>query len=200
MTIEEFLQELYGDELSDMFTGNRTNALLESRGKLLPLMNTAMIYAYAKWKIKYDSELVSVVEGTNEYTLAATDVLSVIQIVNVYGLDVPQSEYQVLGQSIYFPYPQTQQLEVVYKVKHTKYTTAQDDALVDLELPDLLGPWLKAYVCHRFFASMKTESAVAKATDFLAQAMMAENMFINTNTTNEFTAVNNEKLSARGFA
>jgi hypothetical protein len=199
MTIEEFLQELYGDELSDMFTGNRTNALLESRGKLLPLMNTAMIYAYAKWKIKYDSELVNVVEGTNEYTLAATDVLSVIQIVNVYGLDVPQSEYQVLGQSIYFPYPQTQQLEVVYKVKHTKYTTVQDDALTDLELPDLLIPWLKAYVCHRFFASMKTESAVAKATDFLAQAMMAENMFVQTNTTGEFTAPVNDKMLARGF-
>lgn len=198
MTIEEFLQELYGDELSDMFAGNR-NSAVESRPKLLPLMNTAMIYAYSKWKIKYDSEMLAVVEGTNEYTLAATDVLAIIQLVNVYGLDVPQSEYQVLGQTIYFPYPQTQQIEVIYKVKHTNYTVAQDDALVDLELPDLLVPWLKAYVCHRYFASMKTESAVAKATDFLAQALMAENFFVQTNTTNEFTAPTNAKMFARGF-
>jgi hypothetical protein len=198
MTIEEFLQELYADELSDAFAGNRTN-VNESRAKLFPLMNTAMAYAYAKWKIKYDSELINVVEATNEYTLAATDVLSIIQIVNVYGLDVPQSEYQVLGQSIYFPYPQTQQLEVVYKVKHAKYTTAQDDSLVDLELPDLLVPWIKAYICHRYYASMASESGAAKATHFLALATMAEQLYVDTNTTGEFTAPSNEKMLARGF-
>jgi hypothetical protein len=129
MTIEEFLQELYGDELSDMFAGNR-NDPDESRAKILPLMNTAMSLAYAKWKCKYDSEVLDIVEGTNEYELCAGDILAVIQIMNVYGLEMPQSDYQVLNQTVYFPYPQTQQVEVVYKVKHTKYTTDQDDSQV----------------------------------------------------------------------
>ena len=200
MTIEEFLQELYRDELSDMFSGNRVNANIESRGRLLPLINIAMAYAYAKWKVKYSSEMLDVVEGTTEYTLAATDVLSVIQIVNVYGIDVPQSEYQVLGSTIYFPIPQTQTVEVIYKPKHVKYVEEQDDAFTELDLPAMLVPWLKAYVCHRYFASMKTEGALAKAADFLVQAQMCEAMFVDTNTTNEFTAPTNRKMAARGFA
>jgi len=198
MTIDEFLQELYGDELSDMFAGNR-NSAVESRPKLLPLMNTAMAYAYAKWKIKYSSEMINVVEDTYEYTLVATDLLAVTRLVNVYGLDVSSTDYQVLGQVITFPYPITQQLEVVYQVKHTKYTLAQDDTLTDLVLPDMLVPWLKAYVCHRYFASMKSEAALAKAADFLQQALVCENMFVQTNTTNEFTAPTNSKISVRGF-
>jgi hypothetical protein len=200
MTLEEFFQELFRDELSDLFPGNRMNANIESRPKLLPLVNTAMAYAYSKWKVKYASEMLEVVDGTTEYQLAATDILGVIQIVNVYGMDVPQSEYQVLGSKIYFPFPQTQTLEVVYKVKHTKYVEAQDDALVELELPEMLVPWLKAYVCHRYFASMKTEGALAKAADFLVQAQMCENAYMNTNTTQEFTAPVNRKMEARGFA
>jgi len=200
MTLEEFLQELYADELSDMFPANRPNAVLESRTKLFPLINSAMTYAYSKWKIKYGSEMINVVEGTNEYTLEATDVLSIVQLVNVYGLDVPQSDYQVLDKTIYFPYPQTQTLEVIYKVKHNKFTTAQDDALTVLELPEMLIPWLKAYICHRYFASMKTEAALVKAADFLGQAQTAELVFSNTNTTNEFTAPTNRKIDMRGFA
>lgn len=200
MTIEEFLQELYRDELSDMFSGNRVNANVESRVRLLPLMNTAMSYAYSKWKCKYASEMLNVVEGTTEYTLAATDVLAIIQLINVYGIDVPQNEYQVLGSTIYFPFPQTQTLEVVYKVKHTKYVEAQDDALTPLDLPEMLVPWLKAYVCHRFFAAMKGEAALAKAADFLGQAQLCEQMFMNTNTTGEFTAPTNHKMESRGFA
>lgn len=200
MTIEEFLQELYRDELSDMFSGNRVNANVESRVRLLPLINTAMAYAYSKWKCKYASEMLDVVEGTTEYTLAATDVLAVIQLINVYGIEVPQSEYQVLGSTIYFPFPQTQTLEVVYKPKHVKYTEAQDDALTQLELPEMLVPWLKAYVCHRYFASMKTEGALAKAADFLGQAQLCEQMFMNTNTTGEYTAPTNRKMESRGFA
>jgi hypothetical protein len=200
MTLEELLQELFADELSDMFPANRSNAVLESRTKLFPLINSAMTYAYSRWKCKYASEMISVVEGTNEYTLESEDILSVIQLVNVYGIDVPESQYQVLGQTIYFPYPETQTLEVVYKVKHRKYTTDQDDSLVIIELPDMLVPWLKAYVCHRYFASMKTEGALVKAADFLDQAQMAEAVFVNTNTTNEFTAPTNCKMEARGFA
>ncbi len=200
MTIEEFLQELYHDELSDMFPANRPNAVIESRSKLFPLINSAMTYAYAKWKCKYSSEMLDVVEGTHEYTLEATDLLAVIELINVYGKELPQSEYQVLGQSIYFPYPQTQTLEVVYTVKHAKYTLDQDDALTPLDLPEMLVPWLKAYVCHRYFASQKSEGALVKAADFLGQANYCEQMFMNTNTTNEFTAPVNGKLTDRGFA
>lgn len=199
MTLEEFFQELFRDELSDLFPGNRMNANVESRPKLLPLINTAMTYAYSKWKVKYASEMLEVVEGTTEYELTAPDILAVIQIVNVYGMDVPQSEYQVLGSKIYFPFPQTQTLEVIYKVKHVKFVEAQDDALTLLDLPEMLVPWLKAYVCHRYFASMKTEGALAKAADFLMQAQMAEQAFMSTNTTQEFTAPANRKLEARGF-
>ena len=200
MTLEEFFQELFRDELSDLFPGNRMNANVESRPKLLPLINSAMTLAYSKWKVKYASEMLEVVAGTTEYTLAATDILSVIQMVNVYGIEVPQSDYQVLGSTIYFPDPQTQTLEVIYKTKHVKYVEAQDDSLVELELPEMLVPWLKANVCHRYFASMKTEGALAKAADFLGQAQMAELMFTSTNTTNEFTAPVNRKMEARGFA
>jgi hypothetical protein len=199
MTIDEFLQELYGDELSDHFAGNR-NSLVESRPKLLPLLNSSMAYAYSKWKCAFSSEMLDITADVNEYTLEALDVLQVTQLVNVYGLDVPTSDYQVLGQQIYFPYPETQTLEVIYKIKHTKYTIEQDDEAVDLVLPEMLVPWLKAYVCHRYFAPMKTESALLKAADFLAQAMMCENVFVQTNTTNEFTAPTNRKMESRGFA
>jgi hypothetical protein len=208
MKIEEFLQELYVDELSDMFAGNRNNAL-EGRPKLLPLMNTAMAYAYAKWKIKYGSYMLDVSADVNEYEIPVSvgtdpnivyyNVLQIVQLVNVYGLDVPQSQWQALERKIYFPYPETQTLEVIYKEPHIKYTVAQDDAMVDLVLPEMLVPWLKAYVCHRYFASQKNEASLAKAADFLGQAMVCEQMFLNTNTTNEFTAPVNEKLSSRGF-
>lgn len=209
MKIEEFLQELYNDELSDMFAGNR-NTPSESRPKLLPLMNTAMAYAYSKWKIKYGSYMLTTTADVYEYEIPKSEglppnptvyynVLQIVQLINVYGLEVPQSEYQVLGRKIYFPYPENQTLEVIFKEPHTKYTLAQDDAYVDLELPEMLIPWLKAYVCHRYFASMKTEPALVKAADFLGQAQLCEQMFINTNTTNEFTAPVTDKLSARGF-
>lgn len=199
MTIEELLQEMYGDELSDLFVGNRHNPA-DSRPKLIPLLNTSMAYAYAKWKCAYDSEMLAITENVNEYTLAATNVLQVTQLVNVYGLDVPQDEWQVLGSQIYFPYPENQTVEVIFKISHAKYTVAQDDSLVDLVLPEMLVPWLKAYTAHRYFASMKTESALVKAADFLAQAMLCENIFMQTNTTNEFTAPTNRKIESRGFA
>lgn len=199
MTIAEFLQELYADELSDAFIGNQTNAL-EGRPKLFTLMNAAMAYAYARWKIKYETTMLNVVENTTTYTLSEPNLLQVVQLINVYGLEVPQSEYQVLGSQIYFPYPQTQQLQVVYKVKPTRFETTQTDSQVELELPDLLIPWFKAYICHRFYASMATEVGAAKATHFLALATMAEDLFIQTNTTNEFTPDTNDKLASRGFA
>jgi len=199
MTIEELLQEMYGEELSDLFVGNRHNPA-DSRPKLIPLLNTSMAYAYAKWKCAYDSEMLTILEDTNEYTLAATNVLQVTQLVNVYGLDISQDQYQVLGSQIYFPYPENQTVEVVFKTSHAKYTVAQDDSLVDLVLPEMLVPWLKAYTAHRYFASMKTESALVKAADFLAQAMLCENIFMQTNTTNEFTAPTNRKIESRGFA
>lgn len=200
MNMEEFLQELYREELSDVFSANRANAGIESRPKLFPLINSAMAYAYAKWKIKYSSEMLEVREDTKEYTLAATDLLSVIQLVNVYGCEVPQNEYLVLGNKIYFPSPQTQTLEVVYKVKHTKFSLEQDDQFTEIELPDMLFPWLRAYVCFRYFSSMKTESALQAAAQFLTHAQMCEGVYVDTNTTNEFTAPTNRKMEARGFA
>lgn len=200
MNMEEFLQELYREELSDVFSANRANAAIESRPKLFPLINSAMAYAYAKWKIKYGSEMLDVREDTTEYTLAATDLLSVIQLINVYGLEVPSTEYQVLGNKIYFPAPQTQTLEVVYKVRHTKFSLEQDDQFVEIELPDMLFPWLRAYVCFRYFSSMKTESGLQAAAQFLSQAQLCEAMYVDTNTTNEFTAPTNRKMESRGFA
>lgn len=200
MNMEEFLQELYRDELSDVFSANRANAAIESRPKLFPLINAAMSYAYAKWKVKYDSEMINVVADTKEYTLAADDVLGIIEIVNVYGLEVPQSEYQVQGKTIYFPDPQTQTLEVVYKVRHTKFTLDQDDQFTEIELPEMLLPWLRAYVCFRYFSGMKTESGQAAAAQFFSHAQLCEANFVNTNTTNEFTAPVNRKMESRGFA
>jgi hypothetical protein len=199
MTIEELLQELYADELSDSFAGNRVNPL-EGRAKLLTLLNSAMAYAYAKYKVKYESTMLAVTEDTTTYTLYEPDLLQVTELINVYGLEVPVDEYQVLGSSIYFPYPKTQTLEVVYKTKPTKFTADQTDADVELELPDLLVPWLKAYVCHRYYASMASETGATKAAHFLALATMAEEVYVATNTTGEFTAPTNDKMLARGFA
>jgi hypothetical protein len=73
------------------------------------------------------------------------------------------------------------------------------DSTTNLELPDLLVPWLKAYVCYRFFASMATEVGVAKATHFLALSVAAEDLYVQTNTTGEFTAPTSDKLASRGF-
>jgi hypothetical protein len=198
MTIEEFLQELYRDELSDVFAGNR-NVALESRPKLFPLMNTAMTNAYSRWKIKYASEMLDITTDVHEYELVATDVLQIVQLMNVYGLEIALSDYQVLGKTLYFPTPERQTVEVVYKPKPVKFTVEQDDALTELELPEMLIPWLKAYVCHRYFAAMKSEAALTKAADYLIQVSMCENVFANTNTTGEFTAPINRKLDVRGF-
>ena len=199
MTIEEFLKELYGHELSDMFAGNR-NSPKESRPKLLPLLNSALEYAYSKWTCKTATAMLDTVEGTYEYVLPQTDILQVLQLVNVYGVGLLESEYQVRGQTIYFPRPATQTLQVVYKTIPTKMLVTQDDATVALEVPVLLVPWVKAWVCWRYFAPMVSEEGKAKALEFLNQANLAEALFVSTNTTNEFTAVPNTKMEARGFA
>lgn len=198
MTIEEFLQQLYNDELSDFFAGNR-NSRVESRPKLLPLINVGLQYAYAKYKLDYDSLLLSVSEGVTEYVLDADDILQVVQVINVYGHELSSTEYQVLGQRIYFPFPRTQELEVVYKTKAEPLSVDQDDAEVVLELPDLLIPWLKAYVCYRYFAPMASDVGASKATHFLALATAAEEFYVNTNTSGEFTAPTNDKMASRGF-
>lgn len=198
MTIDEFLQQLYGEELSDMFAGNR-NSKIESRPKLIPLINVGLQYAYAKYKLDYDSLLLSVSEGVTEYVLDAEDILQVIQVINVYGQELPSTEYQVLGQRIYFPFPRTQELEVVYKTKPEMLSVTQDDEDTVLELPDALIPWLKAFVCYRYFASMANETGAAKAAHFFTLALAAEEFYVNTNTTNEFTAPTTDKMSARGF-
>lgn len=197
-TVAEFIDELLFDELSDMFIGNR-HAVEEVRPKLLPLMNTAMTYAYAKWEGLYRTTKLSLEADKTDYQLRNADILQIIEIHNVYGIEIPQNEYRVIGQSLRFYYPSTQEVQIVYKAKHPKYTLAQDDTQVLVALPDMLMPWLKAYVCYRYFSSMKNADAQAKAMDFLAQATMHENMFVQTNTTNEFTALMSDKMTFRGF-
>lgn len=199
MTVDEFIKELFAEELSDMFPANR-HIPADGRAKILPLMNTAMVHAYAKWKCKFDSEMLSVVADTKQYTLSATNVLQITQLVTAYGIDVPTDQYQVLGSQIYFPSPETRTLEVIFKVTHEKYTLDQDDTGVDIELPAGLIPWMKAYVCHRYFVPMKSEVGIAKAAEFLAQATYCEQHYINTNSSGEFTAPTTWKMVARGFA
>jgi hypothetical protein len=46
---------------------------------------------------------------------------------------------------------------------------------------------------------MKTEEGLLAAANFLGQANVCEQMFVNTNTTNEYTARTNTKLCSRGF-
>jgi hypothetical protein len=198
MNVDEFLSELYGDELSDMFAGNR-NSKEESRIKLLPLMNTGMTYAYAKYKIAYDTVQLMVTADVEDYTISEEDFLAVDAVVNAYGRELEDTEVQILGKQLHFYDPEEAELQVVYKTKPVKFTIAQDDEDVDIVLPDLLIPWLKAYTCHRFFASMKTEEGLLAAANFLNQATVCEQMFMNTNTTNEYTAHTNTKLCSRGF-
>lgn len=199
MTVDEFLTELYADELSDMFAGNR-NSKEESRAKLFPLMNTGMTYAYAKYKIAYDTEQLNVTADVADYQVQDTDFLAVDAVVNAYGRELEDTEVRILGKSLHFYDPEEAELQIVFKTKPVKFTEAQDDEAVDVALPELLVPWLRAYVCHRFFASMKTEEALAQAANFLSQAQTCEAMFERTNTTNEFTAKTNTKLCSRGFA
>lgn len=198
-TVAEFLEELYNDELSDMFAGNR-NSQLEGRKKLIPLLNAGMTLAYAKWDCKLDSVQLPLNSAVHEYTVPSPDLLQVIRVVNVYGIDVPQSEYTVLGSVIRFHHPTNQTIEVIYKTRHIKYFLAQIDSEVPLKLPEMLVPWLKAFVCYRFFAPMKTEDAILKAADFANQADTWANIFAQTNTTNEFTPPTSSKLYDRGFA
>lgn len=199
MTVDEFLSELYGDELSDMFAGNR-NAKEDGRVKLLPLMNVGMTYAYAKYKIAYDTEQLLVTADVADYTVQDADFLSVDAVVNAYGRELDDTEVQILGKSLHFYDPEEAELQIVFKTKPEKFTLAQDDEAVDVALPELLIPWLKAYTCYRYFAPMKGEAEQAKALDFFNQAAICEAMFERTNTTREFTPRTNTKLCGRGFA
>ena len=204
MTVDEFLVELYGDELSDMFVGNR-NSKIESRGKLFPLMNTAMLYAYATFKIRLATVQLQVLDGTDVYVLLdgltpRTDVLAITRVINTYGRELKPDEVTILGQTLTFPNPQTVELQVEYKVKPVRFTEEQDDEDVILDLPDLLVPWMRAFVAARIFMSQKTEEALAKGTHLMTQAKLMENLYTSTNTSNEFTLPDSSKMRLRGFA
>jgi len=199
MTVDEFLVELYNDELSDVFAGNR-NAKVESRPKLLPLINTGMNYAYATYKINFTTTQLVVTADLKAYTLPETDILAITAIYNSYGRELEATEVSILGKELYFPVPDNVELQVEYKTKPTKFTVAQDDTAVQLVLPDLLIPWLRAYVASRYFASMKTDEAVGKSVDFQNQATRHEQIYQMTNTTNEYSSASNNRLGGRGFA
>jgi len=199
MTVDEFFSELYNDELSDLFIGNR-NSREEPRAKLLPLMNTGMTYAYAKYKVQFAKVPLTVTADVSEYTLPQTDILAITRVINSHGRELEGHEVQILGQTLFFPDPVATTLTVEYKLKPFPFVEGQDDKTTPLNLPHLLIDWLRPYVASRYLAAQKTDAQVAKAKDFMNQAVTAEQVFMNTNTTNEYSSKNNTRLQGRGFA
>lgn len=206
MTVDEFLSDLYNDELSDMFIGNR-NAKVEARGKLFPLINKGMTQAYAKYMIAWQTVQLPITADEKTYDLAdpafqspPLDPLAVIEVLNVYGRRLTAAECRIQGNILYFPCPTDTELQVVYKTKPVRMDESQDDKTVSILLPELLLPWLGSWVAYRTFASKKDEGSLATAQKYLQLAQSFEDVFIATNTTNESTHEDNFKLCARGFA
>lgn len=198
MSVTQFLDELYNDELSDMFIANQ-NDREDSRDKILPLINTGLRMAYAKYKIKWDSTMLDVLEDTHVYVLPETDILSITDIVNEHGRELTTEEVKVLGKTLTFPCPKTVTLEVIYKVRPTRMIGTQNDNSTFIELPDLLVEWLRSFVAARIYGAQKDENAIAKGKLLEAQAESYEELYIATNTTNEFSSGNNCRLDLRGF-
>lgn len=205
MTVDEFLSDLYNDELSDMFIGNR-NAKVESRGKLLPLINKAMTQAYAKYMISWETLQLTVTSDVKTYDLTDDaismpnlDPLAVIEVVNAFGRRLTAAECRIQGNILYFPHPKDVELQVLYKLKPVRLIESQDDEEVILNLPELLLPWMGSWVAYRVFASRKDEASVATAAKYKSLAQDFEDVFTGTNTTNESTHEDQTKLCARGF-
>ena len=198
MTVDEFLEDLYNDELSDMFIGNR-NSKVEPRGKILPLMNKAMLQAYAKYCIKFDTVPLTVVENEYTYVLMQEDVLAILGVLNDQGRMLRTYEVQILGQVLYFPDPAVGNYTVRYKLKPVKFVEEQVDEEVVIELPDLLISWMSSWIGSRMFLSRKDEVSIAKGTELMQLANTFEQDFQITNTTHEYTREDNVKLIARGF-
>lgn len=199
MKVSEFLSDLYNDELSDLFIGNRNNRE-ESRSKLLPLMNAGMMQAYAKYTVLTATEELVVTEDVYTYTLTATDSLAITDVVNSYGRSLTGDEVQILGNVLTFPNPSNVTLQVEYKVLPTRFTIDQDDEDVDLVLPALLIPWLSCWIASKVYLGQKDENSIAKGGLLLQSALSYDNVFQQTNTTNEFSSGNSNKLCMKGFA
>lgn len=198
MNVDEFLMDLYNEELSDMFIGNR-NDKEESRGKLLPLMNKAMLQAYAKYNIKFATAPLTVEQNEKMYVMVEDDVLAVMGVVDGEQRILKAHEVQILGTTLYFPDPVAGAYTIRYKVRPTKFTEDQDDTAVEVELPELLVNWMSNWVAARVFLSRKDEVSIAKGTELMTLANTFEESFQATNTTNEYTREDNTKLQARGF-
>jgi hypothetical protein len=207
MNVAEFLSDLANDELSDMFIGNRNNAV-ENRAKLFPLMNKAMLQAYAKHEIKFDTIQLAVTASVKTYDLTdpaltdpdpALDPLAVIEVINPYGRALEAHECRILGNMLYFPNPTDVELQVVFKLKPVRFTAEQVDEEVILDLPALLVPWMSSWVAAQTFLSKKDEASVAAGSKLLQLAGTYEDIFTSTNTTNQHTREDNSKLTERGF-
>jgi hypothetical protein len=207
-SVAEFLSDIANDELSDMFIGNRNNAV-ENRAKLLPLMNKAMLQAYAKHDVKYDTIQLMVTADTKTYDLTdpaltdpdpALDPLQVTEVINPYGRALKPHECRILGNILYFPNPTDVELQVVFKLKPVRFTVDQVDEEVILDLPALLIPWMSSWVAAQTFISKKDDASLAAGSKLLQLAQTYEDIFTGTNTTNQQTKEDNSKLCSRGFA
>jgi len=201
MNVDEFLIDLYGDELSDMFIGNR-NSKEEPRSKLLPLMNKAMTQAYAKYDIKFSTTMLQVTADEDTYILDADDslrIMAITAVTNSYGRELGPDEVRVLGSTLFFPEPKEVELEVAFKVKPVRFDIEQDDEEVILDLPELLVPWMSSWVAARIFLSRKDEASQAEGAKYLQLAQSFAQAFESTNTTNQYTREDTAKLCTRGF-
>lgn len=206
MNVAEFLADLANDELSDMFIGNRNNAV-ENRAKLLPLINKAMTQAYAKYMIAWDSVQLTVTADVKTYDLTdiaisdpVLDPLAVVEVINPYGRVLEPHECRIQGNILYFPNPTDVELQVVFKTKPVRLTEEQEDEEVILNLPELLIPWMSSWVAGRTFISRKDDASVAAGAKLLQLAQTFDDTFNGTNTTNEHTREDTSKLCLRGFA
>jgi hypothetical protein len=197
-SLAEFLTNLYNDELSDLYIGNQ-NYPEEARPKLLPIINTAMLQAYAKYRVIVAIEAVELTRGVVVYSLQAENVLAVLDVTNSYGRSLATDEVRILGTSLTFPCPRETTVHVEYKLKPTKFVEDQNDEEVGLILPTLLVPWLSSWVAHRVYRARKDEGSLAKAAELLTAANEYEMIYQQTNTTNEFTSCGNNSFCAKGF-
>jgi hypothetical protein len=199
MSVHEFLTDLYNDELSDLFIGNR-NHKEEPRSKLIPIINRGMLMAYAKYRIIVATEELEVIESQRTYIMSADNVLAVTDVVNGYGRSLTGDEVRISSNVLTFPNPVNTTLQIEYKVQPATYDLGQDDENVGLVLPTLLVPWLSSWVAHRIYRARKDEASVFKAADLLQAAIDYELIYQQTNTTNEFSPGNSDKLTQKGFA
>lgn len=201
MMLDEFLSDLYGNELSDMNIGNR-NSREEPKAKLYPLIVRALNQARAKWRIpeSLNWETITLSADNKYYELAASDVLHIVSVTNPYGRVLEEHEVRLNGSTLYFPCPQVIDLEVEYKQKQERWALDVDESAQAIYLPELLVPWLSSFVAAQYYLGQTDEAKQAKGATLLSLATTYANLFDATNTTNESTNPDTTKLCARGFA